>query len=104
MPGHDHGRDEALPRRVRASKLKLRFAPSRREDNADGDLLTHIRTPDGIEMPVFGLLRLSELLVNRRPKSRIVLVVSSGQPSCDLRPVVNCFPHRQATPLQLLAK
>jgi uncharacterized protein YcbX len=31
----------------------LRFAPYRK-DGAEGDLLTHIRTPDGEEMPVFG--------------------------------------------------
>ena len=39
-----------------ASKLPdlLRFAPQRREDGAAGDLPTHIRTPDGEEMPVFG--------------------------------------------------
>ena len=39
-----------------ASKLPdlLRFAPHRREDGAQGDLPTHIRTPDGEEMPVFG--------------------------------------------------
>jgi uncharacterized protein YcbX len=44
-----------------ASKLPdlLRFAPLRRrgdarEDGAQGDLPTHIRTPDGEEMPVFG--------------------------------------------------
>lgn len=30
------------------------FAPHRREDGARGDLLTHVRTPDGEEMPVFG--------------------------------------------------
>jgi uncharacterized protein len=30
------------------------FAPHRREDGAQGDLPTHIRTPDGEEMPVFG--------------------------------------------------
>jgi uncharacterized protein YcbX len=30
------------------------FAPERREDGAEGDLPTHIRTPDGQEMPVFG--------------------------------------------------
>ena len=30
------------------------FAPRRREDGAQGDLPTHIRTPDGEEMPVFG--------------------------------------------------
>jgi uncharacterized protein len=32
----------------------VRFAPQRREDDAQGDLPTHIRTPDGEEMPVFG--------------------------------------------------
>jgi hypothetical protein len=32
----------------------LLFAPHRREDGAPGDLPTHIRTPDGEEMPVFG--------------------------------------------------
>jgi uncharacterized protein YcbX len=41
-----------------ASKLPdlLRFAPQRREDGAQGDLHlpTHIRTPDGEVMPVFG--------------------------------------------------
>jgi uncharacterized protein len=41
-----------------ASKLPdlLLFAPQRREDRAHGDLHlpTHIRTPDGEEMPVFG--------------------------------------------------
>ena len=39
-----------------ASKLPelLLFAPRRREDGAEADLPTHIRTPDGDEMPVFG--------------------------------------------------
>ena len=39
-----------------ASKLPdlLLFAPHRREDGAQGDLPTHIRTPDGEELPVFG--------------------------------------------------
>jgi uncharacterized protein len=39
-----------------ASKLPdlLLFAPHRYEDGAPGDLPTHIRTPDGTEMPVFG--------------------------------------------------
>jgi len=32
----------------------LRFAPHRREEGAQGDLPTHVRTPDGKEMPVFG--------------------------------------------------
>jgi uncharacterized protein len=38
-----------------ASKLPglLLFAPHRREDGIPGDLPTHIRTPDGEEMPVF---------------------------------------------------
>ncbi len=39
-----------------ASKLPdlLLFAPHRREDSAQEDLPTHVRTPDGAEMPVFG--------------------------------------------------
>ena len=39
-----------------ASKLPdlLLFAPHRRENCAQGDLPTHVRTPDGEEMPVFG--------------------------------------------------
>jgi len=39
-----------------ASKLPdlLLFAPHHREDGAQGDLPTHIRTPDGEELPVFG--------------------------------------------------
>jgi len=39
-----------------ASKLPdlVRFAPQRREKGAQGDLPTHIRTPDGAEWPVFG--------------------------------------------------
>jgi hypothetical protein len=32
----------------------LLFAPHRRDDGAQGDLPTHVRTPDGEEMPVFG--------------------------------------------------
>jgi MOSC domain-containing protein len=32
----------------------LLFAPQRREDGGQGDLPTHIRTPNGEEMPVFG--------------------------------------------------
>src|SRR5512144_1922227 len=32
----------------------LLFAPHRREDGAQGDLPTHVRTPDGEELPVFG--------------------------------------------------
>src|SRR5215469_9166200 len=39
-----------------ASKLPdlVLFAPQRREDGAEGKVPTHIRTPDGAEMPVFG--------------------------------------------------
>ena len=39
-----------------ASKLPdlLLFAPRRSEDGAQGELPTHIRTPDGAELPVFG--------------------------------------------------
>ena len=39
-----------------ASKLPdlILFAPQRREDATQGDLPTHVRTPDGEEMPVFG--------------------------------------------------
>lgn len=39
-----------------ASKLPdlLRFAPQRRGDGSQGDTPTHIRTPDGQEMAVFG--------------------------------------------------
>ena len=39
-----------------ASRLPdlLLFAPHRREDGAQGDLPTHIRTPNGEEMPGFG--------------------------------------------------
>jgi MOSC domain-containing protein len=32
----------------------LLFAPHRREDGAQGDLPTHVRAPDGEDMPVFG--------------------------------------------------
>jgi uncharacterized protein YcbX len=39
-----------------ASKLPdlVLFAPQRREDGAQPDLPTHIRTPDGADLPVFG--------------------------------------------------
>jgi uncharacterized protein YcbX len=39
-----------------ASKLPdlLLFAPHRRENGAQGELPTHVRTPDGEDMPVFG--------------------------------------------------
>jgi len=41
---------------LRASKIPdlVLFAPQRREDGAHGDVPTHVRTPDGQEMPVFG--------------------------------------------------
>ena len=32
----------------------LRFAPLRREDGAPGELPTHVRTPEGDELPIFG--------------------------------------------------
>jgi hypothetical protein len=32
----------------------LLFAPQRRADGAQGELPTHVRTPEGVEMPVFG--------------------------------------------------
>jgi uncharacterized protein YcbX len=32
----------------------VRFAPHRREDGAPGDLPTHVRTPEGQELPIFG--------------------------------------------------
>ncbi len=39
-----------------ASKLPelLLFAPHRRDNGAQGDLPTHVRTPDGEEIPIFG--------------------------------------------------
>ena len=39
-----------------ASKLPdlVLFAPHRREGGAQGDVPTHVRTPDGKEMPIFG--------------------------------------------------
>jgi uncharacterized protein YcbX len=41
---------------LNASKLPdlVLFTPHRHEDPADGDLPTHVRTPGGEEMPVFG--------------------------------------------------
>jgi hypothetical protein len=36
-----------------AGKLRLRFAPRRRDD-ADSGIPTHVRTPEGEELPVFG--------------------------------------------------
>jgi uncharacterized protein YcbX len=62
--GIDHDRRLAFRRMddrsgmpwLTASKLPdlLLFAPQRRADGAQGDLPTHVRTPDGQEMPVFG--------------------------------------------------
>ena len=39
-----------------ASRLPelLLYAPQRRDDATDADLPTHVRTPDGEELPVFG--------------------------------------------------
>ena len=39
-----------------ASKLPelLLYSPLRRDDRAQGDIPTHIRTPDGADLPVFG--------------------------------------------------
>src|SRR5215472_3844674 len=39
-----------------ASKLPdlVRFTPLRRESSSDGHHPTHIRTPEGVEMPVLG--------------------------------------------------
>jgi uncharacterized protein len=46
-----------------ATKLPdlLLFSPLRREDGAEGDLPTHIRTPDGEDMPVFGAALATEV-------------------------------------------
>lgn len=39
-----------------ASKVPelLLFAPLRRDNEAQGELPTHVRTPDGVELPIFG--------------------------------------------------
>ena len=39
-----------------ASKMPelIRFTPVRRSDATDGDLPTHVRTPEGVELDVFG--------------------------------------------------
>jgi uncharacterized protein len=57
-----------------ASKLPdlLLFAPQRRPDGAQGDLPTHIRTPDGDEMPIFGEDLATE--VGRRYGSRVQMM------------------------------
>lgn len=46
-----------------ASKLPdlVRFAPLRREDGVQGELPTYVRTPDGVEMPVFGEVLAAEV-------------------------------------------
>jgi uncharacterized protein YcbX len=53
----------------------LLFAPHRREDGARGDLPTHIRTPDGEEMPVFGEDLATE--VGRRHGAPVQMVQSN---------------------------
>ena len=57
-----------------ASKLPdlALFAPQRREDGVQGDLPTHIRTPDGEEMPVFGEDLAAE--VGRRYGARVQMM------------------------------
>ena len=57
-----------------ASKLPdlLLFAPHRPEDGAQGDLPTHVRTPDGLELPVFGDDLAAE--VGRRHGARVQMV------------------------------
>jgi uncharacterized protein YcbX len=48
---------------LQASKLPdlLLFAPHRREDGAQGDLPTHVRTPDGEALPIVGEALAAEL-------------------------------------------
>jgi len=57
-----------------ASKLPdlLLFAPLRREDGAQDDIPTHIRTPDGEEMTVFGEDLATE--IGRRYKSPVQMM------------------------------
>jgi uncharacterized protein YcbX len=57
-----------------ASKLPdlLLFAPQRREGFAQGELPTHVRTPDGEEMPVFGEDLASE--VGRRYRAPVQMM------------------------------
>jgi uncharacterized protein len=57
-----------------ASKLPdlLLFSPRRREDSVQADLPTHIRTPDGEEMPVFGEELATE--VGRRYRSPVQMM------------------------------
>ncbi len=57
-----------------ASKLPdlVLFAPQRREDGSHGDLPTHVRTPDGQELPVFGEDLAAE--VGRRYGARVEMM------------------------------
>jgi len=57
-----------------ASRLPdlLLFAPQRAADRADGDLPTHIRTPDGQAMPLFGEELAAE--VGRRYGARVQMM------------------------------
>jgi len=57
-----------------ASKLPdlLLFTPCRREAGAQGDLPTHVRAPDGVELPVFGEDLAAE--VGRRYGARVQLM------------------------------
>jgi hypothetical protein len=57
-----------------ASKLPdlVLFAPQRREDGSQGDLPTHVRTPDGQEMALFGEDLAAE--VGRRYGARVEMM------------------------------
>jgi uncharacterized protein len=57
-----------------ASRLPdlLRFTPQRRENGAHADIPTHVRTPDGEEMPVFGENLATE--VGRRHKAPVQMM------------------------------
>jgi len=59
-----------------ASKLPdlVLFAPFRREDSSQADLPTHVRTPGGEEMPVFGEALATE--VGRRYRAPVQMVQS----------------------------
>jgi len=62
----------------------LLFTPQRPEDGAPGDLPTHVRTPDGEEMPILGenlaavAERWEDLLLGKR-RSEITGNISHGQ-------------------------
>jgi len=66
-----------------ASKLPdlLLFAPHRREDGAEGDLPTHIRTPDGQAMPVFGASYCAYSFFN--PAVKFVITVTDWLTCCE---------------------